>query len=311
VSDSWQHILVTDRITDDCYVSNKTRERGYTLPLYLYPARKGETGDQASWLNTAPWPPDARGRVPNLAPAFVAEVEARLGMKFAWPPLGDSKSPLPSRSLPAQAEPDASEAEWVANESAQADFATVAAVSNRRATFTPEDLFHYLYAVFHAPTYRARYAEFLKLDFPRVPLTADRALFWQLAALGRELAALHLLDADAAPVLLRPITCFPVAGDGTVEKGHPRYAEATRRVYINADNVKTGKQGQYFENAPPEVWDFQVGGYQPCQKWLKDRVGRRLTYDDLTHYSRIVISLKETLRLMGEIDAAIPAWPVG
>ena len=77
------------------------------------------------------------------------------------------------------------------------------------------------------------------------------------------------------------------AGIAPSKKGHPRYDEAHRRVYISEDNAKTGKQGQYFEGVPPEVWDFQVGGYQPCQKWLKDRVGRQLTYDDLTHYQRI------------------------
>ena len=267
VSDSWQHILVTDHITDDCYVSNKTRERGYTLPLYLYPTVSSATGGQAAWLHTSPWPPDAHGRVPNLNPQFVADVEQRLGLKFAW---GD-----------------------VSGEG-----------------FTPEDVFHYIYAIFHAPAYRSRYAEFLKIDFPRVPITSDPALFWRLVALGRELVALHLLDADAAPALLKPITRFPVAGDGLVEKGHPRYDAAHRRVYISADNAKTGKQGQYFADVPPEVWDFQVGGYQPCQKWLKDRVGRKLTYDDLTHYQRIVVALSETIRLMAEIDAAIPAWPL-
>ena len=171
-------------------------------------------------------------------------------------------------------------------------------------------MFHYIYAVLHAPTYRSRYAEFLKTDFPRIPITSDAALFWRLAALGRELVALHLLDVEAAPVLLKPITRFPVAGDGLVEKGHPRYDDIHRRVYISADNAKPGRQGQYFEGVPPEVWAFQVGGYQPCQKWLKDRAGRMLSYDDLTHYGRIVVSLNETIRLMGEIDAAIPAWPL-
>jgi predicted helicase len=245
-------------------------------PLYLYPAAGNVGTAQNALLNTAPWPPDARGRVPNLNPQFVAEVEARLGMQFA--PSQTIEVPETSMVLP--------------------------------AVFTPEDLFGYIYAIFHAPAYRARYAEFLKMDFPRVPITSDPAIFRQLAALGRELVALHLLDADAAPALRKPITRYPVAGDNTVEKGHPRYDEAHRRVTISADNVKTGKQGQYIADVPPEVWDFQVGGYQPCQKWLKDRAGRQLTYDDLTHYSRIIVSLKETLRLMGEIDAAIPAWPI-
>ncbi len=95
-----------------------------------------------------------------------------------------------------------------------------------------------------------------------------------------------------------------------VKKGHPRYDDANRRVYISADNVKAGKQGQYFEGVPPEVWRFQVGGYQPCHKWLKDRIGRQLTYDDLTHYQRMVVALHETIRAMAEIDDAIPEWPI-
>lgn len=265
LQDGCSHFLVTDLPPiDRVFYSNKGAAS--VFPLYLYPAAQGDTGSQTSWLNTSPWPPDERGRVPNLAPAFVAKVEERLGLKFAWGAAGEG--------------------------------------------FTPEDLFHYIYAIFHAPTYRSRYAEFLKIDFPRVPITSDAALFWKLAALGRELAGLHLLDVDAAPVLLKLITSFPVSGDGLVEKGHPRYDEANRRVFISADNVKTGKQGQYFEGAPPEVWDFQVGGYQPCQKWLKDRAGRKLSYDDLTHYQRVVVALKETIRIMAEIDAAIPAWPI-
>ncbi len=279
------------------------------LPLYLYPEANKTKTDQAYWLTITLWPPDAAGRVPNLAPAFVAEVEARTGLRFAWgggP--GDwkshrdaSRSQLPLRSRPAPTD----------GESTQVDLATVAAVSNRRETFTPEDLFGYIYAIFHSPTYRSRYAEFLKIDFPRVPITSDPALFWRLAGLGRELVSLHLLDADAAPVLLKPITRFPISGDGLVAKSHPRYDEAARRVYISADDAKAGKPGQYFDGVPPEVWRFQVGGYQPCQKWLKDRVGRRLTYDDLTHYQRMVVALAETIRIMAAVDAAIPAWPVG
>ena len=261
----WTHALVADHVIDHVVLSLKTIDS--LCPLYLGSAAGIETGGQAAWLHTSPWPPDAHGRVPNLNPQFVADVEQRLGLKFAW---GDASG----------------------------------------EGFTPEDVFHYIYAIFHAPTYRSRYAQFLKIDFPRVQLTSDLAVFWQLAALGRELVALHLLDADAAPALLKPITRFPVAGDGLVEKGHPRYDAAHRRVTISADNAKTGKQGQYFADVPPEVWDFQVGGYQPCQKWLKDRAGRKLTYDDLTHYQRIVVALSETIRLMAEIDAAIPAWPL-
>jgi predicted helicase len=174
---------------------------------------------------------------------------------------------------------------------------------DRVKTFGPEDVFHYMYAVFHSPTYRSRYAEFLKIDFPRLPLTSDPGLFRSLCELGRGLVALHLLEEHPAQE-----TRFPIAGDGAVEA--VRYAEPGQgsdagRVWIN----KT----QYFEGVPPEIWAFHVGGYQVCQKWLKDRKGRRLSYDDITHYQRIVAALGETIRLMAEIDRVIEAhggWPL-
>jgi hypothetical protein len=174
---------------------------------------------------------------------------------------------------------------------------------DRLKTFGPEDVFNYMYAVFHSPAYRNRYAEFLKIDFPRLPLTSDPGLFRILCDLGGELVSLHLLEKHPAPV-----TGFPMAGDGTVKA--VRYAEPGQgsgagRVWIN----KT----QYFEGVPPEIWAFHVGGYQVCQKWLKDRKGRQLTYDDITHYQRIVAALGETIRLMAEIDRIINihgGWPL-
>ncbi len=165
-------------------------------------------------------------------------------------------------------------------------------------TFGPEDIFNYAYAVFHSPTYRTRYAEFLKIDFPRLPLTSDKELFKSLAAKGADLVSLHLME---SPTLNNRITKYPIAGSNTVEK--VSYDENNQRVYIN----KT----QYFEGVPLEVWECHIGGYQVAQKWLKDRKGRTLTYDELTHYQRIIVALKETIQLMAEIDGLIPGWPVG
>ncbi|MCZ7540518.1 MAG: DUF559 domain-containing protein, partial [Anaerolineae bacterium] len=156
--------------------------------------------------------------------------------------------------------------------------------------FYPEDVFAYAYAVFHSPTYRARYAEFLKIDFPRLPLTSDPELFAALVEMGAELVDLHLLR---APAVNRFITTFPAEGDGRVERSYPKYDEKLRRVTIN----KT----QYFEGVPPQVWTFYVGGYQVLEKWLKDRRERVLTWDDIQHYQRIVVALAETIRLMEEI----------
>jgi len=163
----------------------------------------------------------------------------------------------------------------------------------------PEDVFNYAYAVFHSPTYRTRYAEFLKIDFPRLPLTSDKKLFGALAKKGAELVALHLME---SPALNNLITKYPVAGSNLVEK--VSYDESARRVYIN--------KGQYFEGVTPEVWNFHIGGYQVAQKWLKDRQKehRMLSYDELTHYQKIMAALKETIRLMAEIDALIPGWPL-
>ena len=179
-------------------------------------------------------------------------------------------------------------------------------------TFGPEDILAYIYAIFHSPTYRERYAEFLKIDFPRVPLISDAALFWQLVALGRELIALHLLDLSGfgKPDRSLPAITYPIPGNNEVAaKGsYPKYTPPNPaqniegRVYVNKD--------QYFEGIPEDVWDFQVGGYQVLHKWLKDRRGRLLAYDDLTHYQKIVVALQETIRLMEEIDNMIPEWPI-
>jgi predicted helicase len=164
-------------------------------------------------------------------------------------------------------------------------------------TFGPEDIFNYAYAVFYSPTYRSRYAQFLKIDFPRLPLTSNKELFKALVAKGAELVALHLME---SPKLNDLITKYALSGSNVVEK--VSYDENNKRVYIN--------KLQYFEGVPSEVWNFQIGGYQVCEKWLKDRKARTLTYDDLTHYQKIVVALKETMRLMKEIDSLVPLWPI-
>jgi predicted helicase len=169
-----------------------------------------------------------------------------------------------------------------------------------RKTLGPEDIFNYAYALLHAPTYRTRYAEFLKTDFPRLPLTGDLKLFRALAAKGAELVAIHLLE---SPKLEHFLTDWPVKGDNNVER--VAYDDQRGRVCIN----KT----QYFGGVPEAVWNFRVGGYQVCDKWLKDRKGRKLTYDDTQHYQKIVVALNETIRLMGQIDEVVGrhgGWPI-
>jgi len=214
------------------------------------------------------------GRRPNLARAFIEDVSRKLGLCFVEDGTGDL-----------------------------------------RETFGPEDIFRYAYAVFHSPAYRARYAEFLKIDFPRLPLTANLALFRILCEKGEALVGLHLLETVGRGAFE---TRYPVPGDNEIAKGYPKYkapgqpapgthspAVPEGRIYINLK--------QYFDNVAPDVWTFYVGGYQVLDKWLKDRRGRCLTYDDLTHYQQIVVALRETIRLMEEIDDMIEqhgGWPL-
>lgn len=171
-------------------------------------------------------------------------------------------------------------------------------------TCGPEDVVHYIYALLSSPAYRARYADFLKLDFPRIPLTKDKRLFARLASKGAELLTLHLME---SPALQRFITRYEQPGAHLVEK--VRYADPNPAAKIKSGRVYINNK-QYFEGVPRNVWEFRIGGFQVCDKWLKDRKGRNLSADDIDHYQKIIVALKETIRLMAEIDALIPSWPL-
>jgi hypothetical protein len=163
----------------------------------------------------------------------------------------------------------------------------------------PEDIFHYVYAMLYAPRYRSKYAQFLRMDFPRIPFTTDPKLFSKLASLGAKLVSLHLLQ---SPQLDPPVCRFEGPGDGTVGKGGDqalRYDRAQKRVYINAT--------QYFGPVAESVWRYEVGGYQVCLKWLKDRSERRLGLEEIRTYCRIVTALHHTIELQKQIDALYPA----
>jgi len=157
-------------------------------------------------------------------------------------------------------------------------------------TPAPEEVLAYLYAIFYSPTYRRRYAQELRTDFPRLPFTVDGALFRQMAALGQQLIDLHLLRHPSNTAGVK----YQGQGSDLVEK--VRYEAATGRVFINAD--------KYFEGITPEMWEYQIGGYQVLEKYLKDRKGRRL--DDPVRYIHIASALAETLRLQQQIDALYP-----
>ncbi|OGL72455.1 DNA methyltransferase [Candidatus Uhrbacteria bacterium RIFCSPHIGHO2_02_FULL_57_19] len=150
-----------------------------------------------------------------------------------------------------------------------------------------EDILYYIYAILYSPTYRKRYEEFLKIDFPRIPFTDDEAIFKKLAGLGERLVQLHLLK---SPELNAPIVKFFGKDGGMVKARKFR----DNRVYINDE--------QYFDGVTPEMWKYQIGGYQVLDKWLKDRKGRALSSEDIKHYCRVATVIAKTIELQDEID---------
>lgn len=164
-------------------------------------------------------------------------------------------------------------------------------------TFAPIDILDYIYAVLHSPTYREKYKEFLKIDFPRVPYPKDKDTFWQLVKLGGEIRQIHLLE---SPTVEKYITQYPKDGDNVVIK--PRFINSHSSESLGKVGKVFINNTQYFDNVPEIAWNFYIGGYQPAQKWLKDRKGRKLEFEDILHYQKIIVALTETDRLMKEID---------
>jgi predicted helicase len=240
------------------------------FPLYLYPA-EGETD-----FETHP----QTGRRPNLSDAFLADLARSLKKKRVLKP--DRAAEL-----------------------TQGNHVQYVGLPEG---ITPEEIFHYLYAILHSPEYRTRYAEFLKMDFPRLPLPGTPALFAALSTHGARLTALHLLDTNTAPDLDQIRHGFPVPGPSIVAPKFPKYIPITNtgtgRIHIN--------ETQYFDAVPETTWNHKIGGYQVAEKWLKDRRDRTLTSDDRTHYQRTLIALAETQKEMALIDSTIAThggWP--
>ena len=169
--------------------------------------------------------------------------------------------------------------------------------AKKSGNFSPLDLLDYIYAVLHSPNYREKYQEFLKIDFPRVPYPEDKEKFKKLVKLGSQLRETHLLQGKNFGGRQNFITNYDIQENNLVEKIYFDLAENSSelgRVYIN----KT----QYFGKVPKVAWDFFIGGYQPAQKWLKDRKDRTLSSDDIEQYQKIILALKTTSNIMPQID---------
>ena len=228
----WQHALITDKITENCYISNRDSESGHVFPLYLYPNPE-ELGF-------------ATKRSINFKPAFLTALSETLELPQTAP-------------------------------------------FNLPEDISPEEILAYIYAVLFSPAYRKRYYGFLKYDFPRIPLPTDIEYFRTLAALGQNLINWHLLKDIQGP----PRHRFEGEGNAVVSK--VRYAGG--HVWINAT--------QHFTDVPKAVWSYEIGAYQVCEKWLRDRKGCPLSHAEVRHYCAILVAIAETLRIMAEIDECV------
>ncbi len=266
------------------------------FPLYLYPESTAQqTIDQTT------------ERIPNLNIEIVYKIAEKLGLRFTNE---KETSPNPSRGGEQDAVSNISY-NVVDNDLREnvllPSSGGAGGGQTSENTFAPIDILDYIYAVLHSPTYREKYKEFLKIDFPRVPYPKDKETFWQLVKLGGEIRQIHLLE---SPIVEKYITQYPIDGSNVVDKprfemyvyeqslpddnGNIVYPDYLGAVYIN--------ETQYFADVPLSAWEFYIGGYQPAQKWLKDRKGRTLDFEDILHYQKIIVALSETDRIMREID---------
>ncbi len=251
----WRHAFATSHLVEHVAVSLKTGD--YLFPLYLY-----EDYEQGN----TPCSPLSKGG---------ARGDYKKGGRAALMSLFEEdagyavKSPNISKTLLAELE------------------------QKYGKTPLPEEIFHYIYAVLYSNTYRTKYAEFLKTDFPRVPFTRDYKLFGKMGDLGKELAELHLMESDA---LEKPVSRFQGKGDSKIKKF--TYSEKDKQVNIN--------DTQFFEAVEKEVWEYQLGGYRVMEKWLKDRKGKTLSMEDIRHYCRIATAISETIAMQKAIDKIYP-----
>lgn len=153
----------------------------------------------------------------------------------------------------------------------------------------PDELavFDYIYGVLYNNDYRERYGQFLKADFPVIPWPDTPENFWSVAKSGGKLRALHLMSPSEVGE-----TPFPFLGDGSNVVAIPEHKDG--KIWINPT--------QYFADVPAGAWETQIGGHEPAQKWLKDRRGNALTFDEVKHYQRILKILSETNRIAGTMD---------
>lgn len=240
VSSEFHHAFVTTLMADDNYISNKSRERGYILPLYIEKKEKELSGIEKSIKV-------------NFEEEFIEQFAKKVGFEYSI-----------SGKL-------------------------------REGQFSHWNIFDYIYGVLHSNRYREKYKQFLSADFPRIPFPKSADIFIEITSLGRKLRKLHLLQESGKSCQVE----FPESGSNIVtRKINKKDVELDSR-----NNIKIWvNDEQYFQNIPTKAWEFSIGGYKPAQKWLKDRTGRKLDFNEIIHYQKIINALYNSLEVMENID---------
>ena len=228
-TDKWSHVLVSNNLTESCYISNKTREINYTMPLFR------DDNNIVSKVNL------------NRKLIDILEKSYRANFKEDG-------------------------------------------LSNSSNEFTAKEILYYIYAVLNSNSFRNKFGSILKIDFPRVPFVNDKKVFKKLSKFGEQLVSYHLLDEN-----IQSKITFPERGSDTIDK--IKFDEKKNQVWIN--------KKQYFDKVSLKLWNFQLGGYMPIQKYLKDRKGKKLTHDELMLYPMLVESILRTIEVQSEIDESI------
>jgi predicted helicase len=308
-ADDWHYIFISNKLVDINLTGNAGAfGASNVFPLYTYP----KTNDLLAETT----------RTPNLNMQIVEAIAQGLGLSFT---AEKSSTVIPAYDFASALALSKSEYPGGAKAGIHVDLkenqkmdsrfrGNDEVVESEQTEFAPIDLLDYIYAVLHSPSYRETYKEFLKIDFPRVPYPKNAATFWQLVALGSELRKTHLLEVPTSSTrmdtgLQADAVKYPIGGNNVVDK--PTFTPSPLAPLPEGEGNKLGRvyinETQYFENVPEISWSFYIGGYQPAQKWLKDRKGRTLSHEDIAHYQKIIAALTKTHELMQAVDVVFEA----
>jgi Type ISP C-terminal specificity domain len=287
VGSEFSHVFCSRIMANDCALSTASRERTYVLPLYVVRDDDSLALEDRVYPNLQPDRLDTLSRGYELPLYAVRDNDSLALERRVYPNLQPERLDALSRGVEGS------------GSSKRLD----------QESIKPEAVFGYIYSILHSVSYRRRYSQFLKSDFPRVPIPGSAKIFWDLAKLGNELVELHLLESSKLSNLITTYT-------GPKLPEISRVAWSLGTVWLDTRTAKKGMDAGVgtigFHGVSEAVWNFHIGGYQVCEKWLKDRKGRRLSKNDVEHYQRIIVALSETIRIMKEIDEVIGrhgGWP--